>query len=92
MLLDLLVQALFDFQVLDDRFDDQVAVFQTRQIVIEVPDAHQRSEVAGEEGGGPGFLCGFQSGAGDAVANFLRFQRQSFGLLIRGQFARDDVE
>ena len=92
MLLDLLVQALFDLQVFDDRFDDQIAVFQLRQIVIEISDAHQGSEISGEERGGLGFLCGFQSGAGDAVADFLRFQRQSFGLLIGGQFTRNDVE
>src|SRR5438105_15602805 len=68
MLLDLFVQAAFDFEILDYRFDDQVAVFQFRQIVFEVSYGNQRSKIGSEEGGGFGFFRGFQSGAGDPAA------------------------
>ena len=37
-----LVQTSFDFEVLDDRFDDQIAVFEFRQVVFEIADADER--------------------------------------------------
>ena len=50
LLLDLLVQAAFDFEVLDDCFDDQIAIFQLRQVVFKVSYADERSEIGSEEG------------------------------------------
>ena len=41
LLLDLFVEAAFDFEILDYRFDYQVAVFQFRQIVFEVSHGNQ---------------------------------------------------
>ena len=45
MLLDSFVQAAFDLRILDDGFDDQIAVFEFCQIVFEVPDGDERSAI-----------------------------------------------
>ena len=42
MLLDPFVQTSFDFKILDDCLDDQIAVFEFREVVIEIADAHER--------------------------------------------------
>ena len=51
MLFDLLVEAAFDLEVLDDSFDDQVTVLQFRQVVIEITHGDQRRTVGSKEGG-----------------------------------------
>ncbi len=73
----LLVEAAFDFEILDDGFDDQVAVFEFRQIVFKVSDSDERGAIGGKEGGGFGFPGGFKSGARDALRSLLRDGRLS---------------
>ena len=73
MLLDSFVKAPFDFQILDDRFDDQVAVFQFREIVFEVSDGDEGSEISDKKGGGLRFVRGLETRASNAIAiKFLR--------------------
>jgi len=38
MLLDLFIQAALDLRILDDCFDDQIAVFEPGKIVFEITD------------------------------------------------------
>ena len=59
MLLDFLVKAAFDVQVLDDCLDNQVALFQFRQVVFEVSNCDQRSQLRNEKRRRPRFLCSF---------------------------------
>ena len=44
MLLDAFVQAAFDLEILDDGFDDQIAVFQLGEVVFEVTDRYERTQ------------------------------------------------
>ena len=41
MLFDAFVERAFDVEVLDDRFDNQIAVFEFREIVVEVADGYE---------------------------------------------------
>ena len=73
MLLDLFVQAAFDVDAFDHGFDDQIAVFQFRQIVFEVSDRHEGSEISDKKGGGLRFVRGLETRASNAIAiKFLR--------------------
>ena len=59
MLLNFFEKAAFDFKILDDCFNDQVAVFQLRQVVFEVSDGDEGSAIGSKERRGFGFLRGF---------------------------------
>ena len=75
MRFDALVEAAFDVEVFDDGFDNPVAIFQLRQIVVEIANGHEGSKFRRHERGGLGFLCAFQSAVGDAIAHGGRCQR-----------------
>ena len=86
--LDLLEQLSFDVEVFDDGFDDEVAVFQLREVILEVADRDEARAPGREERGGPGLLRRFESGARDAVARLARVGwalRPSSGSLARGE-------
>ncbi len=68
MLFDFLVEAAFDVEILDDCFEDQVTVFELRQIVFKVSHRNESSAIGGEEGRGLGFPGGFEPGACDGVS------------------------
>src|SRR6185436_2996806 len=68
MLLDFLVQSAFDVEVLDHGLDNEVTVFQLRQIVFKISERDEGSEIGSEKGGRFGFLCRFISGARNLVA------------------------
>ena len=68
MLLNFFIKAALDLEVLDDSFDNQIAVFQLRQMVFEVSHSYEGSEVSSEEGSGFCFLRGLEAGASDGVA------------------------
>ena len=55
----------------DDRFDDQITVFQLQQIVFEVSHSDERSKIGSEEGCGFGFLCSLETRARYAIS--IRF-------------------
>src|SRR5436190_21330565 len=68
VLLDFFVEAAFNVETLDDRFNDQIAVFESWQIVFEIPNCYEGSKIRGKECCGFGFLRGFQTGASYSVA------------------------
>ena len=68
MLFNFFIKAALDFEILDDRFDDQIKVFQLQQIVFEVSQSDERSKIGSEEGCGFGFLCSLKPGASDLVS------------------------
>src|SRR6185436_13301416 len=68
MLLDFLVQSAFDIEVLDHGLNNEVTVFQLRQIVFKVSERDEGSEIGSEEGGRFGFLSRLISGASNLVA------------------------
>src|SRR2546427_12723042 len=67
MLFDFFIKASLDLRILDDSFNDQIAVLQLRQIVFEVSHSDERSKIGSEEGRGFGFLGGFEPRASDLV-------------------------
>ncbi len=73
MLFNLFVKLALDCQILDDGFDDQITVFQLRQVVFKVSYADERGEISSEERRGLGFFRRFKAGAGNAIA--IRFWR-----------------
>ena len=44
-LFDALVEFPFDVQILNDRLDDEVTIFQLRQIVLEIADRDERCQI-----------------------------------------------
>ena len=56
MLFYSLVQLALDVQVFDDRFDDQIAVFQFGQVVFEVSNPDQRPASGVKKAAGFAFL------------------------------------
>jgi len=57
MLLNFFVKAAFDFKILDDCFNDQVAVFQLREVVFEVSDGDEGSALGGKDAAGLAFFA-----------------------------------
>src|ERR1043165_5275193 len=81
MLLDPLVESALDVEVFNHRFDYQIAVFQFRQVVFEIPDGNEGSAITGEESVGFSFLCSFETGPRDCIA--VRRLRPPFRLVFR---------
>ncbi len=92
MLFDAFVERTFDVEIFDDGFDDQIAVFEFREIVVEVADRDECSIVRREEGRGLGVFRGFETTPSDAIANLGTLEGQSFGLFIGRQLARWYIE
>src|SRR5579859_366957 len=58
----------FDFEIFGDDFDDPIGFGDAREVVFEIADGNFFGERGSEEGGGAGFFCGVEAGAGDFVA------------------------
>src|SRR6185503_6152910 len=70
-LIDLLEERALDVQILDDRFDDQIAIFDLVEVVVEVANAYERCRFGNKKCGGLCFFCCLQSASGNAVPYFL---------------------
>ena len=68
MLFHFFIQAAFDVEVFDDSFDNQIAVFELRQIVFKVSDRDECSTLRSEEGRRFRFFCGFEPGASNLIS------------------------
>ncbi len=67
-LLELLEQRLLDVEPLDDRFQDQVAVANLREVIFEVADRHQHRVAGVRERGGLGLLELLERAGGERVS------------------------
>ena len=63
MRLNPFIQTALDLEVLDDRFDDQIDVFEFSQVVFEIADAYQRGFLRSEERRRLGLFGALESGA-----------------------------
>ena len=77
MLLDSFVKVAFDFEVLDDCFDDQIAVFQFREIVFEVSDADERGVSGVKNAAGLAFFAASKPARAIRLRTSFGFERQS---------------
>ena len=87
-----LQQAALDGQIFGHGFDDPVGLGAPGEIVLEIADGDAGGRGGREEGGGARLLGGFEAGANDAVADARIGERKAAGLLLRGEFGRDDVQ
>jgi len=81
-----------DLQILDDRFDHEVAIFEPCHVVFKITDRDERCSIGREERGGLRALRRVESSLRDAVAHGARLKGQTFRPLIRREFARRDVQ
>lgn len=91
-LLDALEEAPLDVEPLDDGLDDDVAVFEPRQVVVEVPHGDERGRALVEERRGLRLLRRLKPRARHAVAHLFRLKGQPLRRLLRGRLLRHDVE
>jgi hypothetical protein len=79
-------EVLLDLEVLDHGLDDEVALRELREVVVEVADAHQRRAAGVEERRGRVLRALSSPPCGEAVA------RRGVRLLRLGEVRRHDVE
>ncbi len=72
---DLFKKGALDVQVLNDRFNDQIAVFDLCEVVVKVSDGDERCELGNKERRRLRFHRGFESGARDAIRYLLTLER-----------------
>jgi hypothetical protein len=68
MFVDLFEEGTLDVQVFDDCFDDQIAVFDLRQVVVKVTGRNARRKLGNKERRRLGFCCSFETLARNKVA------------------------
>lgn len=92
MLLDFFVERAFDVEVFDDGFDDQIAILDLIEVIIEVSYADERGVVRRKERSRLGLLRRFEAASRDALAYLLALNREPLCLLLRRDLSRDDIE
>ena len=74
MLFNFLVQAPLDVEIFYDRFNNQIAVLEFLEVVLEISDGYQTGLFGSEQCGRLCFFGRVESGLGNAITHLLRFQ------------------
>src|SRR6202011_707230 len=89
---DLLQQATFDGETFGHDFDDPIGLGAPGEVVFEIADSDAVRGSGSKKCGRACFLCGFEAGADDAIADTRVGERQTAGFLLGGELGGGDVK
>ncbi len=85
-------QHAFDLEILRDRLDDPIAVFDPAEVVVEIADGNQARGFGNEERRRARLLCRIEPGLRQAIAHLGVCQRQALALFVSGEVSGNNVE
>jgi len=82
MFFDTLEQRALDFEILNDSFDNQIAVFDLCEVVVKVSGSHELRILRHEERRGFSFDRGLETIPRNSIANLCIFEAEPLRLLL----------
>src|SRR5688500_1305182 len=92
MLFDSLKKRALDIQILNHRFNDQIAIFDLREIVIEIPRRDERSEFRNKKRSRLRLHRSLKPAARNPAPHPGTLEREPLLLLLGRQFTRRNIE